>query len=170
MGQTHVFEQQHSFIASALYFDGYTRLERIHVSAGANPLYQGWLFVGEDGRRVPNLRFWFGCYRAGDVREYRIRAYQPVQPGCCSTYHGTCLDVSRNGYLGFYGATDVTPNWQLTHDEGAYEVTRSGQHDRLKILTQGKQNWRLNDPWCSLGNGIDFYMSMKVDKVGVAEF
>lgn len=169
MSPSCVFEPERSFIASALHFDVYSTFERVRVSTDVNPLYQGWLFTGR-GPGVPGLDFWFGCYRTGEVRQYLIRSCLREPQGQWAAYHGLRLDISRNDYLGFYAATDVEPAWRLIKEKGNYEVARTGQHQRLKIVTGHNRSWQFGKTWCSVSGGADLYLSMQVDQLGVAEF
>ncbi len=200
---SYVFNAEKSFIAACFWqdmlpttaSDESTQLQRIgDTRSGETPWAdEGWLHADADNYTSQNPRrpevlvrrkfatqFWFGCYETAGEYDYEVRAASVERWARQWSHYNHRLDVSRNGYLGLYAASELAGHdplasgsmlWRLEgfDPDGLSANTR---HDSIELLSlHGKRIKRLREEgfaYLNEARGEDGWLALRVLRTGVA--
>ncbi|MFK0094442.1 hypothetical protein [Pseudomonas sp. NPDC090592] len=152
----------------------------------------GWLHADADhytdhrassyviSRRKFRTLFWFGCYETVGEWDFEIRAAQDEQNHPHWQRHNHRLDVSRNGYLALYPASEPAGHdplaassmlWRLEGLDMAKVETGAVIASLGLVSLHGRTVKRLFDdgfPYLNQESGQAGYLALKIVRTGCA--
>jgi hypothetical protein len=158
-----------------------TSLDNGWIYASVGDTYSGLkpIAIGIDqaAGRLVGLKFWFACFycedETGHHYRYGLTAYDDRQPD--NPFQFYTLDVSRNGYLAVYKASQSDsvsgngPLWQLVGFDPS-EVNSDDIIPRVTLISPAGKPVRrkMEDyfPYLNDGAGHDAYFTIKIAEDG----
>jgi hypothetical protein len=128
----------------------------VAMTRGGGIAKQGWLVRGGGSEQAVTFNFEY-LERVEERLLFTIRGAEDA-----GDYHGAPLDVSRNGYLGFYSSVDDPSTWQLevTRDDGDGKPLRCRLRDagghRIAMLSKTSRSGSRADAYFANGQRIDY--------------